>query len=206
MQLGRDHAEREGAALAQRHGHRRFGQQGVVDATHQQQLHGVHRAGDIAQLEVLANVQPGAFGEQAEQHVGHVAAKRHGDFLAAEILDARQSRFARHHPQQPPGGDIQQAYLGAAVVQVGGDVDRHGQHVGLAIEGHQAQLVRVAPTDELDRVGQIGKRAGLDHVDQRVGYRRQRPGQQQPGQLVRQRRPADQQQGGAQQTDRSLGH
>ena len=185
MQLGGDHAEREGPGLAQRHRGRRLGEQRVVDAAHHQQLHRIHRAGDVAQLQVLPHVHALLLGEQLQHDVGHVATEGHRQLLAAQVGERLQRRVARHQPQHAPGRYVDQLQPGTAVVQVGGDVGGHRQHVGAAVERHHAQLVGVAPGHELDHLGDVRERARIDHVDERVRHRGRGTGEGELGKLLR---------------------
>ncbi len=196
IQVRRDQPQGTLAGLAQCHGDGRLGEQGVVGTAHQQQLHGVDGGGDVTQAQVLAHIDAGTLGQQAEEDVRHVATERHGDFLAAQVVEGAQALFARHQPEQTPGRNVEHAQLCAAVVEVGGDVDRHGQHVRLLIQRQQAQLVGIAPADEFHLVRQVVQRTGFDHVDQRVRYRRGWAGQDQARQLVRQRWRSSRQQNG----------
>ncbi len=181
VQLGRHDVDRKRMALAQRHRHRRLGQQRVIGTAHDEQLHRVQRRGHVAQHDVLADLQPLARRQQPEHDVGHVAAKRHHHFLAAEVGQRAQALLARDHPQQAPGADVEQPQRHAAVVEVGRDVARHRDEVGRLLDGLGAQLVGVLPERELDLIGDVGQCLAVGQAHERKRHRGGWPRQAQPG-------------------------
>ena len=201
VQFWGDQAEGERFGFAQRQRHCRFGQQSVRDAPGDQQLHGLHRRGHIAQAKVLLRIQPLFGRQQLQQDVGHIAAKRHGNFFAPVVGQCLAFFVAGDDPQRAPGGHIQQRDACAAVKQVGRDVAGHGQHVGFAAHGHHAQLIGVAPRHKLGAPGNVGQRIGFGHVDER---RRDDGRRARQGDALAQRRSVRQrwQAGGAQSGQR----
>jgi hypothetical protein len=108
VQLGRNQAHGEGARLAQGQRDGGLGQQRVRDAARDEQLHGLHGRGHVADAEVAQRVQPLLGGQQLQHDVGHVAPEGHGDFLALEVSQRLALRVARDDPQRAPGGDVEQ--------------------------------------------------------------------------------------------------
>ena len=86
IQLRSHDRHRKRLRFAQRHRNRRFGQQRMVHTARDEQLHGLQRRCNVAQLEITPRIQALLACQQLKQDVRHVGTKWHGNFLPFELI------------------------------------------------------------------------------------------------------------------------